>query len=336
VSTLDTFARRWWGGELGARGRLLHAALAPAEALYAAGVLARDQAYGRGLVEVRRASVPVISVGNVAVGGTGKTPLAHWIAVHLQQAGHRPAVLHGGYADDEPELHRRWSPDIPVIVERDRVAGAERAVAAGADILILDDGFQHRRLARELDIVLVSAERWDSSPHLLPRGPWREPVGALRRADLVLITRKAAPAALAAKAAADVRAVTGRQPLQAHLRPAGWRDRSGPSGPPTGAAMLVCGLAEPELFRDSAEQAGADVAGFMVFPDHHRYTRGDADRILSEARGRTVVTTEKDWTKLQPLLDGVPIRLLVQEVVIEEGRDSLEAALRQAASRRDT
>jgi tetraacyldisaccharide 4'-kinase len=217
-------------------------------------------------------------------------------------------------------------------VERDRAAGAERAVAAGAAVLILDDGFQHRRLARDLDIVLVSAERWSSSPHLLPRGPWREPVAALKRADLVIVTRKAAPAAQADRAAAGVQAVTGRPPLRAHLRPSGWRDREGPSDPPTGPALLVCGLAEPELFRDSAEQAGANVAGFMVFPDHHRYTRGDGERIRRAAKGRTVVTTEKDWTKLQVLLDGITVRLLVQEVVIEAGREELEAALQRATT----
>jgi tetraacyldisaccharide 4'-kinase len=332
MSAMDGFARRWWGGELGVRGRLLDGALAPAEALFAAAVALREQAYRRGLLEVRRAPVPVISVGNVAVGGTGKTPLAHWIAVHLQELGRRPAVLHGGYADDEPELHRRWSPDIPVIVDRDRVAGAEKAIAVGADIAVLDDGFQHRRLHRDLDIVLVSAERWSNSPHLLPRGPWREPLRALRRADIVLVTRKAASPALSAGVASEVQYACGRRPLRAHLRPSGWRDRSGPAGPPVGPALLVSGLAEPELFEQSALEAGTDIAESLRYPDHHSYTAADARRITAAARGGTVVTTEKDWTKLQPLLAGVPVRLLVQEVIIEDGEDILMNALRQVAA----
>jgi tetraacyldisaccharide 4'-kinase len=332
MSGLDRFARRWWGGELGVRGRMLDAALAPAEALFASAVALREQGYRRGLLEVQRVQVPVISVGNVAIGGTGKTPMAHWIAVRLQDLGMRPAVLHGGYADDEPELHRRWSPHIPVIVERDRVAGAERAILAGADIVVLDDGFQHRRLARDLDIVLVSAERWSNSPHLLPRGPWREPLRALRRADVVVVTRKAAVPALSVDVATDVQLACGRRPVRAHLRPSGWRDRSGPSAPPVGPVFLVSGLAEPELFEQSARESGADVTGSLQYPDHHGYTTADAQRITVAAGGRTVVTTEKDWTKLQPLLPGIPIRLLVQEVIIEDGEDILMQPLRELAT----
>ncbi|HSJ26509.1 MAG TPA: tetraacyldisaccharide 4'-kinase [Longimicrobiales bacterium] len=327
MSRLNLLARQWWAGELGAAGTALDIGLAPAEAVYRFGVRLRRRAFDRGLLEVQRVAAPVISVGNVAVGGTGKTPFAHWLAVRLQEHGRRPAVLHGGYADDEPELHRRWSPDIPVVVERDRVAGAERALAAGADVLVLDDGFQHRRLGRDLDIVLVSAERWAMPARLLPRGPWREPPSALARADIVVVTRKAALAADARAVAGEIAPFTHAPVLLAHLRPAGWRDRLGPSGPPVGRVLLVSGLAEPGLFEESAKQAGADVAGHVVFPDHHGYSKADGTEIRRVAAGRTVVTTEKDWTKLQPLLDGVDVRLLAQQVIIEDGEDVLEARL---------
>jgi tetraacyldisaccharide 4'-kinase len=324
---LFELTRRWWSGDLGRAGKLLHGALAPAEAAYRAGVALRDQAYGRDLLEVRRATVPVISVGNVAVGGTGKTPFAHWVAVTLRDRGRRPAILHGGYADDEPELHRQWSPDIPVVAEKDRFAGAERAVDGGADALVLDDGFQHRRLHRDLDIVLISAERWDDDAHLLPRGPWREPRKALRRADLVVVTRKAAPGDAALAVANAVRALSRRLPVAtAHLRPAGWRAPNSGTGavpPPPGPALLVSGLAEPGLFAASAIQAGAEVGGELVFADHHAYVEGDVARIRASAAGRPIVTTEKDWTKLRHWLGNERVWVLVQDVVIESGRDTV-------------
>jgi tetraacyldisaccharide 4'-kinase len=328
-------ARRWWAGELGAAGRVLDIALAPAEAAYRSGVALRESAFQRGLLEVRRVSVPVISIGNVTVGGTGKTPFAHWIAVTLRDRGRRPAVLHGGYADDEPELHRHWSPDIPVIAEKDRFAGAERAIAAGADALVMDDGFQHRRLHRDLDIVLVAAERWDEDPRLLPRGPWREPRKALRRADLVVVTRKTASADAASAVADAVRRLSQRLPIaRAHLRPAGWRRAAvaGRSTAPDRPAVLVSALAEPELFAGNARQAGAEVAEHVVFADHHAYDDADVARIRSAAAGRPIVTTEKDWTKLRHRLSGNGVWLLVQEIVIESGGELISELLDRAGT----
>jgi tetraacyldisaccharide 4'-kinase len=327
---LHELARRWWAGELGVAGRVLDAALAPAEVLYRTGVRLRAGAYGQGLLEVRRVSAPVISVGNVAVGGTGKTPFAHWVALQLQQRGRRPAMLHGGYADDEPELHRRWSPDIPVVAEKDRVAGAERALASGADALVMDDGFQHRRLHRDLDIVLVSGDRWEDHARLLPRGPWREPLRALARAHLVVVTRKAMTAYAAAAVSTSIAAMFPNVGVAAaHLRPAGWR-RPGaggaltPAAAPVAPALLVSALAEPGLFAGNAEQAGATVADRLAFPDHHAYADADVARIRETAAGRPIVTTEKDWTRLQPLLPDEQVWLLVQEVVIERGQDIID------------
>jgi tetraacyldisaccharide 4'-kinase len=335
MSGVHGLARRWWAGELGVTGRVLDLALGPAEAAYRSGVALRESAFQRGLLEVRRVSVPVISVGNVTVGGTGKTPFAHWIAVTLRDRGRRPAVLHGGYADDEPELHRNWSPDIPVVAEKDRFAGAERAIAAGADVLVMDDGFQHRRLHRDVDIVLVAAERWDDDPRLLPRGPWREPRKALRRADLVVVTRKTASAETAAGVAGAVRALSpGMAVAGAHLRPAGWRRPAVPgrAAAPGAGALLVSGLAEPDLFAASAAQAGAEVAEQLVFADHHGYDDADVARIRSAAAGRPIVTTEKDWTKLQHRLSGESVWLLVQEVVIESGGELISELLARAAT----
>ena len=215
---------RLWSGEAGWWGRWLDVALLPLELTYRAAAGAHHAAYSAGWRSAHRLPVPVVSVGNLAVGGTGKTPFTRWLVTELQQRGRRPAVLHGGYAEDEPELHRAWYPEVPVIGERDRVSGGLQAVEAGADVLVLDDGFQHRRLARDLDIVLVAAENWSERPKLLPRGPWRESPEALSRAQAVVVTRKMATFEHAEEVLTALRRrVPEAVAAQVHLRPAGWR-----------------------------------------------------------------------------------------------------------------
>jgi tetraacyldisaccharide 4'-kinase len=306
---------------------VLDAVLAPAESAYRLGVRLRNEAFDRQLLDVRRVSVPVISVGNVAVGGTGKTPFTHWLAVRLQQRGARPAVLHGGYAADEPELHRRWSPDIPVVAGRDRVRGAERAIRGGATVLVLDDAFQHRRLHRDLDIVLVSLEHWPAAERLLPRGPLREPHSALCRADLIVAARKTPESPGTLRALTSLRTLTERPVAEAHLAAAGWKHRDRQTGPPARPALLVSGIAHPGLFEQSVRHAGGAVAGVLSFADHHEYTAADAQRILEAARGQPVVTTEKDWIKLDRLLPPDAVWILTQEVIIRQGGSLIDAQL---------
>ena len=325
--TLEELARRLWQGDLGALGSFLDTLLVPAEAAYRAGVGARNRAYDSGTLAAERATVPVISVGNVAVGGTGKTPFANWIARQFADRGERPAILHGGYAADEPELHRRWSPGIPVYAGRDRAASARSAIARGATVLVLDDAFQHRRLHRDLDIVLVAAERWGSEPRVLPRGPWREPVTALARAGLVVVTRKTASASAADGVAQSLVALTQAPVCRVHLRTSGWRHVRGAAGAPPAPAVVVSGLAEPAAFVEGARGAGAIVAGVLSFPDHHEYTAADAHRIRAAADGGPIVTTEKDWTKLDRLLDPAQVWLLTQDIVVEAGESALTTSL---------
>jgi tetraacyldisaccharide 4'-kinase len=327
MTSLQPLVQRWWRGELRAAGRVLDVLLAPAELLYRLAVRGRAAGYDAGVLRVRRAAVPVISVGNVAVGGTGKTPVARWLADQLRRAGRRPALLHGGYGADEPALHRRWAPATPVLSGRDRVATAAAAVAGGADVLVLDDAFQHRRLHRDLDIVLVAAEQAGRSERLLPRGPWREPALALRRADLIVVTRKTAPAQAARQLAGELGARAACPVAVVHLRASGWQRAGTASPPPAGAALAVAAIAEPALFADSARLAGATVADVLVFPDHHRYTAADAARIRAAAGDRPVVTTEKDWIKLDRLLNPDHVWVLVQEVLVEYGRAAVDAAL---------
>ncbi|MBW8771569.1 MAG: tetraacyldisaccharide 4'-kinase, partial [Gemmatimonadetes bacterium] len=155
---MSVLERIWFDGSAPARAARL--VLAPPSWLYASIVRMRGALYDRNLLlHVHRAALPVLSIGNLSVGGTGKTPLAAWAAKRLLASGATPAVLLRGYGDDEPLVHAALNPDVPVIADPDRVAGARKALAAGADCAILDDGFQHRRLARVADWVLVSAEQ---------------------------------------------------------------------------------------------------------------------------------------------------------------------------------
>lgn len=216
--------RRWQQGAVRGSGRLLDAALVPAELAYRAAVACYHRAYDAGWRTAEAVGVPVLSVGNVMVGGTGKTPVAAWLVDELRRRGAHPAILHGGYSADEPRLHRQWHPGVRVISERDRTAAAQRALAAGATVLVLDDGFQHRRLARDVDLVLIPAEHWTPTPRLLPRGPWREPLRALARAHVIAVVRKTADVDTAKRVSAEVAALTPDRPvLRLRLRPTGWR-----------------------------------------------------------------------------------------------------------------
>ncbi|HET9985272.1 MAG TPA: tetraacyldisaccharide 4'-kinase [Longimicrobiales bacterium] len=351
------FVHRWWRGEAGWPGRALDLALAPAELLFRGGEAAYHAAYSGGLLGAERVAAPVVSVGNLTVGGAGKTPVTRWLVDELLRRGARPAVLHGGYAADEPALHARWHPGVPVVAERDRRTGARRALDAGATVLVLDDGFQHRRLARDLDIVLVAAERWSARPRLLPRGPWREAPAALVRADVVVVTRRTATPEAAAAVAAEVRRFApGAVPAVVALRAAGWlrwrggapagpgpgrvepdpRRRPAPDGAEAGApaaavgaprGVAVSGIAEPGAFLAQARASGAVLTASLEFRDHHEYTARDAERIVAAAAGAAVLTTAKDAVKLEPLLPGVELWVLEQEVVVEAGAADLASAL---------
>ena len=318
---------RAWAPE-GAGPRLIAPLLIPAEALYRAVILLRNLAWDREWATAVRSAIPVISVGNIAVGGAGKTPFSAWLAAQLRSRGERPAILHGGYAADEPALHRRWNPDIPVFEGRDRIESAAAAHRQGATVAVLDDGFQHRRLARDLDIVLIAAETWTRTRSLLPRGPWREPAASLRRAGLVVVTRKSADSATARRVAADLASLAPSVPQAvAAIEPAGWQ-ATGPAGTlPDGPCIAVAGIAAHASFLANARAAGAAVEHALIFGDHHAYTPADARRILAEAAGRCIVTTEKDAIKLHALLPHAPIRALLQGVRVETGADILEQLL---------
>lgn len=315
--------QRLWEGDVGLGGRVLGALLTPAEVGFRTMIQARNAVYRTGIARADAPPVPAISVGNITVGGTGKTPMVRWLVRHLIERGWTPGILHGGYAEDEPMLHRRWFPELPVVADRNRLRGAGAAMELGADVLVLDDAFQHRRFGRDLDIVLVSAEAWTPDARLLPRGPYRESPKALRRADVVVITRRTMAVADAAKVEVAVARIAGRRTARVHLRPGPWlgatlRRRK---GVPVGPAMAIAGIARPDDFFDQAGEAGARLTDSIAFPDHHPYTRAEIDALVEEAAGRPVVTTAKDAVKLASRMKGVDLWVLEQDVVFESGRD---------------
>src|ERR1700722_16404745 len=186
------------GSDGSLRGRVVRGLTAIAEPAYAAAMAGRNLAYSRGWFSSRRLPSATISVGNITTGGTGKTPVVRWLAGRLREAGKYPAVLlrgyratTGGVSDEQQLLARGLTDAIPVIANPDRFAGAEQALGHNGkiDAFVLDDGFQHRKVKRDFDLVLINATEPFGFGHVLPRGLLREPMAGLRRADALLITR---------------------------------------------------------------------------------------------------------------------------------------------------
>src|SRR6059058_1057245 len=232
--------------------------------------------FDRDLLHAYPSALPVLSIGNLSVGGTGKTPLAAWAAGRLRSAGARPAVLLRGYGGGETLVHAVLNPEVPVIVDPDRVAAARKALDAGADCAILDDGFQHRRLARIADWVLVSAEQPPEPVRLLPAGPWREPPSALRRATVAIVTRKSASLEAASEVAARLASNYGVDCAIVHLTPSDVvdaRERSAIGlGRLRGARVLVISaIGAPAAFEAQVRALGVGECASIVFQDHHRF-----------------------------------------------------------------
>lgn len=322
--------RRWRTGQ--AAVGLLGWLLAPPAVLFRCGAWLYHGAYDVGVLRPWRAPVPVVSVGNLTVGGTGKTPFTRWLVARLRERGAHPAILHGGYADDEPLLHRAWFPDLPVWAGRDRRVSAMAAVDQGANVLVMDDGFQHRRMARDVDVVLVAAEAWTGTAPMLPRGPWREPLRALRRARILVVTRRSADSERARQVVREVARIVPCPVACVYLAPGGWNNAAGitrPGTPPE--CVAVAAIGQPEAFADQAREAGAAVTDLLQFPDHYHYGPDDVAAIRRVAGHRDLVTTAKDAVKLRKLLDPNTLWVLDQQLVVEEGEDALTEILARLA-----
>jgi len=330
--------KRIWSGD-DALSRAARLALFPVEAGYRAVTTARGWMYEHEILAGERSRIPVISVGNLSVGGTGKTPLSAWIAAELLLRGQRPSVVLRGYGGDEALVHEKLNPGIPVIVEPRRANGIARAAQMGATVAVLDDAFQHRAATREIDMALVAAEQWRTSHRMLPAGPWREPVSALRRASLVVITRKTADSSRV-KAVQDAIAREAPHVPQAvlrfslsDLRPAideSSRDSLPISSMAGRSVAAIAGIAEPNLFFQQLTAHGAIVLAHE-FPDHHKYSIEDIERVLATvgARDTLIVCTLKDAVKLAPIWPATapPLWYVSQSLEVESGEETLAEML---------
>jgi len=301
----------------------------PLSPLYRGAVAARSAAYRRGWFSRVRLDVPVISVGNLTFGGTGKTPTVIALVRDLVRMGRRPAVLTRGYkrrgdhqvvvvgpeprqgvdeVGDEPLEMARRLPGVPVVVDADRERGGREALRLGADVLVLDDGFQHLRLERDLDLVLIDAgDPWGGG-RLPPLGRLREPLTAIRRASAVLITKVPAdwrPVVAEIETAVERVAptlqvfVSRMRARRVRVPGEGWQ----PAEVLAGRRVLAfAGIGRPQGFVDTLSGAGAEVVDSRLFPDHHAYSNADLEEMVAAAEGVEAipVTTAKDATKLPP------------------------------------
>ena len=327
-------------------------ALAPLSALYGAAVRARLALYRGGALRQERAGAPVISVGNITAGGTGKTPLVEWVARAVAREGRRPCVLTRGYgrrderarvvvsdgerlladadeAGDEPRmLAEKLLGAASVVSDADRAAAARWALEnLRAQAFVMDDGFQHLRLARDLDVVTIDATSPWGGGHLLPRGRLREPRRGLRRADCVVITRARLAGDAAARALREeVSRLCGGAALvvEARARTTGLRPLAAADGSEFVSASGVrpvaafCAVGNPRAFFEHLRRDGQEPVLTRAFTDHHSYTQSDLDslaRAAAEAGARSLLTTAKDAVKLRRLSTKLPV--YVVEIALE-------------------
>lgn len=334
MSERDLVERLWYGTDTVASS--VRTVLTPFERIFGGIVGARDILYDAGWLPATDTPIPAVSVGNLTVGGTGKTPMAAWIAHGLAARGARPAVILRGYGGDEPLVHKALNPGIPVIVGADRVASVDLAAAGGADIAVLDDAFQHRRVQRIADLVLISADRWTPDVRLLPAGPWREPLKAVRRATLVIVTRKAASdrtVELVHERLSDVAPAIPRVSVRLEAHDLVRADVPGERRPldtlDGRRVRALLSIADPAAFVHQLEQRGARVDAW-IYPDHYEFTTADIARFVAVVEPEDwVVCTLKDTVKLAPRWPRLafPLWYVSQQVMVERGVGGLERVL---------
>lgn len=300
-----------------------------AAALFRAGAEVRDAAWSTGVLRPARAPVPVISVGGLTVGGSGKTPLAADLARRAGR-GTRTAVVTHGF-DDEMRVHRELGGGVSVVGGRDRLGAVEAAAAAGAEMAVVDGGFQHRRLWRDADVVAVPAGAAPSRARLLPAGPYREGFRALARADALVVVRRSAPAARARSLAGWLtRAFPDATVARCRLRPAGLgaANRAAAARRRADPAVAVASIMYPEVFLARLGEVGVRPEAEWVLPDHGEPGAEAVGAMAGEAGDRGVVGTLKDVVKLRGALpDDVPLWCAREELVWEAGSDDLAARL---------
>jgi tetraacyldisaccharide 4'-kinase len=357
----DQFRAIVSGRRRDARARLARFLLAVASLGYRAAVLVRNGLYDRRVLRSHRAAVPVICVGNLTTGGTGKTPLVAWLAHLTAEEGLHPAMLTRGYKarrvctahhdtkagnahpTDEPAELAQACPGVPVIVNPDRVAGAAEAVRShDAQVLLMDDGFQHRRLMRDLDIVTIDATTPFGYGRLLPAGFLREPVGSLRRAHALVLTRcdQVCEETLGRIETQIRRIRSDLLVVRAVHAPVGARRSDGVDIPlqelKGKKVFAFCGLGNPAAFFATVQACGCVLVGSQAYNDHYTYTDRNLADLYLAARSQgadLLLTTQKDWTKIAALSrtgETMPAAYLAISLQFTDGGNALRALIERA------
>jgi len=353
------------GSRRGVSATLLRGGLSLAEPFYAGAVTLRNRFYDHRASHSATLPRPVISIGNITTGGTGKTPMVRWLADRLRQEGHHVAVLSRGYGsapgslgDEQVMLERLLNTDheTPVVLAANpsRVLAARQVLAAHPeiDVFVLDDGFQHRAVARDLDIVLISATSPFGYGHVLPRGMLREPLRGLRRAGAVVVTHAdRVDMAQLQQIENQLRNAGSTAPIHhAKHAAAGFRKAAIPSSAPpdisqtgiqSSKIFAFCAIGNPAAFFENLKQLGGQLVATESFRDHHFYTSGDLTLLRDRAKAAgadVLVTTEKDWAKIVALEgaadDTLPIlRMDVQIEFFDSDEQRLLEQVRAAINR---
>ncbi len=344
---------------------------------YQGGVSVRNLAYDRGWMPQERLSCRVISVGNLTLGGTGKTACVERLASKVQQLGQRVAILSRGYGGrqqkpywlvaqagqvlrnghtgtdglpDEPQLLALHLPGTPILVGARREQTGSLAVAQfQTGVVILDDGFQYRRLHRDCEVVLINARMPLGGWPLFPRGPMREPLASLRRADVIIVTKVDQSLELAAAMQERLRSVSPtaiiatavHEPLA--LKDGVTSETLSLDLLSRGRVSLLSSIGDPDGFEQTVRRMGATVVSHAAYPDHYAYQRQDWHAMLHAAsrdRAEALVTTEKDWIRLQPYLEGmkgtsvsVPVWVLRIQMRFLSGEEHIDARLAAVCAR---
>lgn len=329
------FVERIWEGDAAA-DQLVRAALFPFATFYGRVVAVRGQLYDHGILPSVRSPIPVISVGNLTVGGTGKTPVASWIAQRLSEKGAKPAIILRGYGGDEILVHQQLLPAMPVIAHKYRPEGIRLAARQGATVAVLDDAFQHRRAKRDADIVIVSADAWTGKVRLIPAGPWREPLESIRRASLAIITRKAAtPGEVSEVSRAIARVAPDLPQAMVRLRMSGLvkatnTGETRPVSTVSGRKVLaLSAIGDPTAFAHQLALLGADVRP-VSFRDHHQFSAEEAADIVQHATDYDIIVcTLKDAVKLRSIwpAGGRSLWYVSQSLDVESGAAQIDNLL---------
>ncbi len=348
----EAFRRLIRGEQRGLMASTARLALCVPEFFYSTVMRLRNTAFDAGVLKMHRAAVPVISVGNITTGGTGKTPFVALVCELSKAAGAEPGIISRGYraaspeGNDEKKVLQILAPNVPHEQNSVRIEAARRLLSTHpqCNALVMDDGLQHRHLHRNLNLVLIDATCPFGFGHVLPRGLLREPLSGLRRADIILLTRCDL---VSEQQLREIEARTLRESglssdkiLRTEFRPCGLRTASGRQqaieslhGQPV---YLASGIGNPEAFHQTCQSAGLTIAGTRWFPDHHDFSDVDLRCILSDAAAAgasTVVVTLKDLVKLPGAGDDVLALEIAPYFPVAKQRQTLESAIRAAILR---